>query len=528
MESARRGGAHLDMCRMAPSPSTSVSPLPEGVRKPTTGQDWCEPGSLPGELPEVPALDSALLPKALRPWITDIADRIQCPLDYPAAGVMVALAGVVGRQIAIRPQLHDDWTVIPNLWGAIIGRPGLLKTPALAEVLRPIRHLEAQARECYDRQMLEHDASRLVQRQAAKQAEREVATALKQGNRKKATDVALAAQQGESEPPARRRYLTQDSTVEKLGELLAANPRGILVFRDELTGWLRSMDREGHEGARSFYLEAWNGTGSYTYDRIGRGTIDIEAACVSILGSIQPGPLRAYISDALRGGASDDGLLQRFQVVVWPDPPTGWKEVDRWPNTEARQDALEVFRRLDCIDPASLRADTSDALPYCRFCQAGLEAWREFRARLEARLRSGVEAPAFEAALAKQRSLVPSLALLIHLADNPEGGPVTEQATLQAIAWAEYLEDHARRLYAPALDRAGHAARALGEKIRSGELGTEFKARDVYRRGWSGLDRESCDLALDLLESVGWLCSAEVPTDGRPYTEWRVNPRIYQ
>ena len=93
----------------------------------------------------------------------------------------------------------------------------------------------------------------------------------------------------------------------------------MLIFRDELTGFLRQMDRDGHEQDRAFYLEAWNGNGRFTYDRIGRGTIDIEACCVSVLGGIQPGPLTAYLEAMAHGGAADDGLIQRLQMMVWPD-----------------------------------------------------------------------------------------------------------------------------------------------------------------------------------------------------------------
>jgi hypothetical protein len=70
----------------------------------------------------------------------------------------------------------------------------------------------------------------------------------------------------------------------------------------------RGADRRGHENDRAFYCEAWNGTGAYTYDRIGRGTLHIRAACVSVLGGIQPGPLERYLRDVF-GGRGDDGLI---------------------------------------------------------------------------------------------------------------------------------------------------------------------------------------------------------------------------
>lgn len=97
--------------------------------------------------------------------------------------------------------------------------------------------------------------------------------------------------------PIRRRYITNDPTVEKLGEILNQNPNGVLVSRDELVGLLRNLDKTGQEAARAFYIEAWNGNGRFTYDRVGRGTVDIEAAIVSIVGCIQPGPLRGYLRD---------------------------------------------------------------------------------------------------------------------------------------------------------------------------------------------------------------------------------------
>ena len=64
------------------------------------------------------------------------------------------------------------------------------------------------------------------------------------------------------------RYIVNDPTVEKLLELLRANPNGLLLERDELTGLLRSLDREDRKGDREFYLESWSGDRGFTSDRI--------------------------------------------------------------------------------------------------------------------------------------------------------------------------------------------------------------------------------------------------------------------
>lgn len=85
---------------------------------------WPEITPLPVGLPPVRPFDPRVLPDVFRGWIVDIAERTQCPIDFPAAGAMVALAGVVGRKIGIRPKRMDDWLVVPNMWGVIVGRPG--------------------------------------------------------------------------------------------------------------------------------------------------------------------------------------------------------------------------------------------------------------------------------------------------------------------------------------------------------------------------------------------------------------------
>src|SRR5215510_3654890 len=117
---------------------------------------WPKPQSVPGGRPPVPPFNAALLPEALAPWVADVAERVQCPPDFVAVGVLVAAAAVIGRKVAIRPKRQDDWAVVPNLWGLAVGPPGLMKSPALAEALRPLSRLVSDAHAQYEEQMLAH------------------------------------------------------------------------------------------------------------------------------------------------------------------------------------------------------------------------------------------------------------------------------------------------------------------------------------------------------------------------------------
>ncbi len=93
---------------------------------PTVETEWPDPEPLPGGLPSVVELDQAMIPEQLRGWVMDVADRLQIPPDFSAATSFVTLGALIGRKIAIHPKQRDDWLVVPNLWGAIIGRPSVM------------------------------------------------------------------------------------------------------------------------------------------------------------------------------------------------------------------------------------------------------------------------------------------------------------------------------------------------------------------------------------------------------------------
>lgn len=499
---------------------SAVTPLPEHP------EDWPEPQPIPTELPPVVAFDIDLMPLAFRAWVLDIAERMQCPIEYVAVAAILSLSGAVGRRVAIRPKVHDTWLVVPNLWGMAIGRPGIMKSPAVKAAFGPLHRLEAAAREAFKAAEKEYEARVLVEKQRVKNDEKQLLAALKDGD---AMDLARQVIASRPEPPTRVRFIINDSTVEKLGEILADNPFGLTVYRDELLGFLRGLDREGQESARGFYLEGWDGDVNSTVDRIQRGTIDIPSNTLAIFGCIQPGPLSEYLMRSIRTGGGDDGFVQRFQLSVWPDTSAVWKNVDRAPDAEAEQVAVEVFYRLSSATAESTGADSNDGgIPFLRFdaeAQSVFDAWRE---TLELRIRKHDESPAFESHIAKYRSLVPSLALLFHLADVGEG-PVGKDSVERAIRWCAFLESHARRIYHGAMNSEVPAAVALSKKLIAGRLQTGFVARDVYRKKWTGLvDGKVVQAALDLLVDLDWLAAQPRTTLGRSKVQYFINPRILQ
>lgn len=247
-------------------------------------------------------------------WLIDIAYRMKIPPDFSAAAAIVALGSIIGRGCGIHPKRHDDWLVVPNLWGAVVGRPSLMKTPAISEAHRHLVRLESEAREAYLNATQEIEIEKEIQKVTRFAINDNIKKAVKSGRSEKIEEAREKLLELNLDEPKRQRFQTQDGTVEKIAELLNENPRGLLVNRDELIGWFRSLDRDGREGDRAFYLEAWNGNRGFTYDRIGRGTMDIAALCMSIFGAITPGPLSSNVCQAT--GAAISKLSEVLLTVL--------------------------------------------------------------------------------------------------------------------------------------------------------------------------------------------------------------------
>ena len=485
------------------------------------------PRALPDELLPVDSFPLAALPDAFRPLVADVSERMQCPSDFVAVPLLVAAASLVARRVAIRPQRHTDWTERGNLWALIVGRPGIMKSPAMAQAMAPLHRMEARAAEVFNAQAGQHRADALADKLRAEAAIKVARAKLKKDSGADVSALLRDADEGdEADAPTRPRYVVNDLTYEKLGEVLAQNPDGVLSERDEMRGLLLHLAREESAPARAFFLQAWSG-GRYTFDRIGRGTVSVPDARLSMIGGIQPGPLCELVRQA-RKGAGDDGMIERF-LIAWPDSPGQWREVDRWPDSNARRAAWETFDRLDALnaDAIGTERDTDPhgnerGLPFLRLDDGAREAFGAWHAALQGELRSS-ESEGLESALSKFRHHVPALALLLHVADGG-AGPVSKRAMLRALSLGEYFASHAKRLHASGRRLAVRGARLILDKARAGELPVDFTLRDVHQRGWSGLaEHGAVSDALDMLTVHGWLSETELATGGRPKLFYRLS-----
>jgi len=179
-----------------------------------------------------------------------------------------------------------------------------------------------------------------------------------------------------------------------------------------------------------------------------------------------------------------------------------------------------LAEKLDNLNLIEIGAETDQygGVQFLHFDDAAQVLFSDWRSTLEHRLRSGEEHPAIVSHLSKYRKLIPSLALINHLCDTKQGA-VSVASLQRAIAFGDYLESHARRIYSYATRPDVEAAKTLLKRLGSGKLPSPFKTRELYLKGWAGLENpDNAQAAIDLLLEYHHLGKEECKTGGRPTT----------
>lgn len=484
------------------------------------------------KLLDVMPFDECMIPECWRPYARDLAATLQVPMDFIALSLMAVFATIIGASCAVRPKAKASWQEVCNMWGLLIGYPSQLKTPTTMSVMSLINRLEERSEREYKEALKKYEREKdsyQLQRTTLKGL-------IRQEMKKSSGGDALARYKksyDELEPPTEpveKCFYTNDATIEALYKTLAENPRGVLLYRDELSAQLIAWDSPRRAGEKQFFMEGHKGLGKFKRKTKSTGT-EKPKNIISLFGTMTPDTVKHYVNYAQKFGS--DGFLQRLQLMAYPNlNEQDWH--DEYEDKEAKERAYKAAVRLaDSEDMQVFGAIKSenDRYAYFNFSFEAQKCFEEWYRDLLQKLKDEKDAQ-INAHLSKYRGLMPTIALVLHLvdcADKDEKGPITKSATLMAMHWMEYLESHARRVYALRTGEASKAAEILTEKIELEQIGTEpFTVRQITEKDWTGLtEREVIYVALDQLVAANYLRAEKAVGPGTPTIKYTVNPKVF-
>jgi hypothetical protein len=316
-----------------------------------------------------------------------------------------------------------------------------------------------------------------------------------------------------------------DSTVEALAVVLADNPRGLLLGRDEQAGWLGSMDRyagksSGGGSDEAFFLSAYNGI-AHDVDRRtgGRRTIHVKQAALWVCGGIQPAVLQRHLGTERR----ESGLLARLLLAAPPPRPQTWSEAEvSFFTKQAFNDTLDRLYRLE----PDVDAEGRERPRLVRLSSEAKRLWVEFHDEHAAELAGYVGDLA--AAWSKLRDTCARLALIVHEVRRAAGEDMSEDildaASMErAIRLISWFKNETKRVYVMLAESdVERAARQADDRLAAWVMrqGGTVTARDAVGGCRWIVTSDDAEAALKRLADAGrghWIDKPTDPTiGGRP------------
>ncbi len=227
-----------------------------------------------------PPFPLGVLPKVIEEYAIVMANHMGANASGLAMAALTVAGAAIPDRIKIQVKANDSqWKESARLWTLLIGPPSAKKSPIIRSAICPIAKMDGALIRQWQQQ---HRAWAALSKEARAQMQE----------------------------PLQRRLRIEDTTIEAAQEVLRGSQDGVLSVQDEASGWFGAMERytsaKGASVDRAFWLRAYDG-GEYSLNRVGRGSIVIDNLSISLIGGIQPDPLRKIV-----GSAVDDGLMQRM------------------------------------------------------------------------------------------------------------------------------------------------------------------------------------------------------------------------
>lgn len=484
---------------------------------------------------DVPELDQSVIPGVFMNRCVDVSERLGVPIEMIFLPMLASLGSYIGLRLAVQPKASDfSWIELLTIWTLTIARPSAKKSVCQRVATAPLNKVANKLITEYLEQKAEISTTKDMLQAKYKKT-------LGVINKKKGltNDGALELQMElidiqkrlDDLPLGPKRLITSDSTMEKLCELIGDNPNGLAVIRDEVAGWILSMKKSGREGEREFYLEAWNGLGTFDQDRIGRGHIHVDNPRITVIGGTQPGKVEDLINP-MSPKFVDDGLLQRFQFLLFYETQSRLPEYDRAESQMAKtevEEVFEAFERAEFYDDL-WRQDDICVVPFSAEARPMVDKWYQELNDKTTVLGEGQEM--LESHLCKFTGLMPKIALLMECVESyrdlPSMSSISPSSTKKAITLVAFLEQHARNLYSSIDKQPYRGALRLAGHIKSGKLPDGMTMRDLSRKHWKGTkNKEELDAALSVLEEHNWIkLFTNKPETGRPSEIIRIHPEV--
>ena len=464
-------------------------------------EEWPEP--IEAVRFPVPSFPLEVFPEGLVRLCRAGAESLDIPVDYLGALALGIASGALGQSTALA--IKPGWEEAANIYLAIVGDPGSKKSPPLKILGGALWDINAT----------------LIQHSEAAHT----------GWKSRKEDAARKKEFFDEKEPPLLCAAVDDTTKEALATLIAGNPRGITMLKDELTALVASLNayRGGKGDDLQFFLKL-NTRSAVAVSRVkdAHRPIVIRSPCLTIVGCMTPETTASMLETR-----ADNGWLDRF-LFAFPDPLPAREEFDetcRIPEhlIAAWRQAVSTLHgyEMDCTDPHRPHP------VHVVFGDGGMDAWKGFFRGHKREINSAGFPRSLKGPWSKMEGFCARIALTLaqlrRAYNGEERGPVDGVDVRNAARLIDYFKAGFRRIRGQLLGYLLDADDDTNDVIHWIRIARveSFTARDLLRR-FRTFDSRRRDHVLR------WLVDRQyvrlVPADprrGRPSPHYLSNPYLW-
>jgi len=227
-----------------------------------------------------------IYPASIQHFIIESSKSLGLSVDYMGCSFLWLLSMVVGNSNVI--EVKPGWRECAQIWVALVGKPGIGKTPSVNQIIQPLRSLNIKEQKNYQKKLAE-----FIEYEKLDKKEKEFAI--------------------EVERPKSKQFIVGDITLEALIDLHEENPNALGVFKDELAGWFKDMNKYRAGSDLEFWLSSWSGQ-SISLNRKTSKSAFVDKPFIPVLGGIQP----SVFDEFTVGANKENGFIDRI-LICYPE-----------------------------------------------------------------------------------------------------------------------------------------------------------------------------------------------------------------
>jgi predicted DNA binding protein len=352
-----------------------------------------------------------VFPEALQSYILLNQKTLNHSIDYMGSSLLWLIALCIGN--ACKVEVKTGWRESVNIWIGLIGKAGLGKTPSINAIIFPISKKNSFEIKHYQNEYKKYKEYDKLSTKEKKDVE-------------------------EVKEPVRKQLIVNDVTIEALADLHEENEVGIAVFKDELNGWIKDMNKYKPGSDLEFWLSCWSNQQAILTRKTAKSSF-IQSPLIPVLGGIQPG-IFSQISTLEN---KDNGFLDRL-LVCYPE-----KEIEHYNRNSIDQEVLDWYEAFMSQFYDQMRKNILQLNKFgdiesriIKFDSEAEHEWERIFNNITDMQNSDDTSEYVKSMLSKQKAYIPRFALIMNCIWAFETGVNFDWVTKDSLLKAEKLSNY--------------------------------------------------------------------------------------